>query len=95
MGNNDASLDIAGIFIELGIIIIIMAMLARFARRLGFSPIPLYLLAGLALGTGAILPLDLPDEFVQVGAELGVILLLFMLGLAYRSDELTNSLRNA
>ncbi len=90
-----AALDIAGIFLELGIIIILLAGLARVAVRLEFSPIPLYLIAGLVFGGGGVLPLDFPAEFVQIGAEIGVILLLFMLGLAYSGAELTGSLRTA
>ena len=42
-----------------------------------FSPIPLYLLAGLAFGHGGLLPLAASEEFVATGAEIGVILLLF------------------
>ena len=45
--------------------------------------IPLYLTAGLAFGKGGIVPLVTAEEFVQVGAEIGLILLLFMLGLEY------------
>jgi monovalent cation:H+ antiporter-2, CPA2 family len=90
-----SALDIAGIFVELGIIILLLAMLARFAVRIEFSPIPLYLIAGLIFGGGGLLPLAFPAEFVQIGAEIGVILLLFMLGLAYNANELTASLRTA
>lgn len=89
------SLDVATVFIELGIIIILLGVLARLANRVGFSPIPLYLLAGLIFGSSTILPLDIPATFIQIGAEIGVILLLFMLGLAYTGDELINSLRTA
>ena len=73
--------DISLVFIELGIAIIGLALLARLASRWGFSAIPLYLIAGLAFGNGGILPLQFSEDFVHVGAEIGVILLLFMLGL--------------
>ena len=81
------------LFIELGAIVVGLAVLARIALGLGFSPIPLYLLAGLAFGEGGLLPLDLSEDFVAVGSELGVILLLFLLGLEYTADELSNGLR--
>ena len=81
------------LFIELGGIVVGLALLARLARWSGFSPIPLYLLAGLAFGRGGLLPLDLSEGFVEVGAEIGVVLLLFMLGLEYTPDELRSSLR--
>lgn len=86
--------DVSAVFIELGIAIVGLAVLARFASRWGFSSIPLYLLAGLAFGNGGLLPLPFSQEFVHVGAEIGVILLLFMLGLEYTGEELAASLRS-
>ena len=70
--------------IELGGVVLLLAVLARLAQRLGFSPIPLYLLAGLAFGQGGVIPLVTADEFIEAGAEIGLILLLFSLGLEYR-----------
>jgi len=86
--------DISLLFIELGVAIIGLALLARLASRWGFSAIPLYLLAGLAFGNGGLLPLRFSDDFVHVGAEIGVILLLFMLGLEYTGEELSANLRS-
>ena len=88
-----ASSEVALLFIELGALIVGLALLARLSSRYGFSPIPLYLLAGLAFGSGGLLPLNLTAEFVAVGAEIGVVLLLFLLGLEYTARELTSSLR--
>ena len=86
--------DLALLFTELGALIVGLALLARVAGRFGFSPIPLYLLAGLAFGQGGLLPLDLTEDFVAVGAEIGVVLLLFLLGVEYTADELSTSLRD-
>lgn len=86
--------DIALVFIELGIIIIGLALLTRLASRWGFSAIPLYLLAGLAFGNGGILPLQFSEEFVHITAEIGVILLLFMLGLEYTGETLSGNLKS-
>ena len=83
----------ASLFIELGLILIGLAILARVGSRWGFSAIPLYLLAGLAFGSGGLAPLKLSGSFVRTGAEIGVLLLLFMLGLEYTGDELKKSLR--
>lgn len=80
--------------LELGAVIIGLAVLARIASRWGFSAIPLYMLAGLAFGNGGLLPLDLSESFVRFGAEIGVILLLFSLGLEYTGEELAASLRS-
>jgi CPA2 family monovalent cation:H+ antiporter-2 len=71
-----------------------LAVLARIASRLSFSSIPLYLLAGLAFGKGGISPLNLSREFIEIGAEIGVLLLLFMLGLEYSGDQLKQNLRS-
>jgi monovalent cation:H+ antiporter-2, CPA2 family len=75
-------------FIELGAVVVGLAVLARLASRLGFSAIPLYLLAGLAFGNGGLVPLHFSEDFVHGGAEIGVLLLLFMLGLEYTGEEL-------
>ncbi len=85
--------DLSSMFIELGLAIVGLAVLARLASRWGFSAIPLYLLAGLAFGKGGLAPLNLSQDFIRVGAEIGVLLLLFMLGLEYSGEELKQSLR--
>jgi monovalent cation:H+ antiporter-2, CPA2 family len=82
------------ILIELGVVIIALALLDRFARRLGISAIPLYLLVGLAFGNGGLLPLHLSQSFIQVGSQIGVLLLLFTLGLEYTGKQLSESLRS-
>ncbi|WP_019634591.1 cation:proton antiporter [Actinomadura atramentaria] len=81
--------------IELGGIILALGVLGAVSVRFSVSPIPLYLLAGLAFGSGGVLPLGASEEFVSVGAEVGVILLLFTLGLEYTADELVGTLRTS
>ncbi|MFF0320645.1 cation:proton antiporter [Nonomuraea angiospora] len=80
------------LFLEFGAIVLALGILGALALRVGISPIPLYLIAGLAFGTGGVLPLATSDDFVGVGAELGVVLLLLTLGLEYNADELVTSL---
>jgi CPA2 family monovalent cation:H+ antiporter-2 len=82
------------LFIELGSVAVGLAVLARVASRFCFSAIPLYLLAGLAFGNGGLFPLELSRGFIELGAELGVLLLLFLLGLEHTGDELREGLRN-
>jgi CPA2 family monovalent cation:H+ antiporter-2 len=82
------------LLIEVGALLFALGMLGRLGRRIGLSPIPLYLLAGLAFGHGGLVPLSASEEFIQVGAEIGVVLLLVMLGLEYSADELVGSLRS-
>ncbi|MET9912675.1 cation:proton antiporter [Streptomyces sp. NPDC006476] len=83
----------ARFLIEFGGIILGLGLLGRFAARFRFSPIPLYLLAGLAFGEGGLLPLGASEEFVAIGAEIGVILLLLMLGLEYTASDLVSNLK--
>lgn len=81
------------IFIEIGAVALVLAVLARLAGRLGITAIPFYLLAGLAVGEGGIAPLDVSAEFISLAAEIGVLLLLLTLGLEYSADELRHGLR--
>ena len=78
---------------EIGAVLLGLSILARFAGRLGVSPIPLYLLAGLAFGQGGLLPLSASSEFISTGAQIGVLLLLLTLGLEYSADELVSNLK--
>ena len=84
----------ASLLIELGAIILGLGLLGAVAVRASISPIPLYLLAGLAFGSGGIWPMAASDQFISGAAEIGVILLLFTLGLEYNADELVASLRS-
>ena len=88
-----AAHDLSLTFIELGLAIVGLAVLARIANRFGFSAIPLYLIGGLAFGNGGLAPLRLSEDFIRIGAEIGVLLLLFMLGLEYTGEELRKNLR--
>jgi len=85
--------NVSHVFIELGLVVVGLAVLARLANRWGFSAIPLYLLAGLAFGRGGLAPLELTENFIHIGGDIGVLLLLFMLGLEYSGDELKANLR--
>jgi CPA2 family monovalent cation:H+ antiporter-2 len=80
------------VFLELGLIFIGVSLLGIIARRFGFSPIPLYLLAGLFFGRGGFLPVTASGAFVTIAAEIGVLLLLLALGLQFSPEELSASL---
>lgn len=83
----------SAVLIELGAVIIGLAILARLASRLAIPAIPLYLLAGLAFGEGGIFPLVTTAEFIELGAEIGLILLLLSLGLEYSARVLVSTLK--
>ena len=82
----------AVVFVELGAVALVLALLARVAGRLGITAIPFYLLAGLAVGEGGIWPLDVTHDFISLGAQIGVLLLLLTLGLEYTGEELQRGL---
>ncbi len=85
--------DVSLILIELGVVVIGLALLDRLARRFGVSAIPLYLLVGLAFGTGGLVPLNFSEGFLHVGTEIGILLLLFTLGLEYTGEQLSKGLK--
>lgn len=85
--------DPALVFVELGLVVLGLAALARLAHRLGLTPIPFYLLAGLFFGRGGLVELDVSEDFVRLGSEIGIVLLLLTLGLQYTSEELAQNLR--
>ena len=88
-----ASDDVATLFIELGLVVLALGTFARLAHALTLSPIPFYLLAGLAVGEGGFANLQLSEDFIELGAEIGVVLLLFALGVEYDPDDLRAGLR--
>lgn len=89
-----ASPGVATLLLELGGILIGLALLGRLASRAGLPAIPLYLAAGLMVGEGGIVELLTAREFIEAGAEIGVILLLLLLGLEYSGLELVDALHH-
>ena len=90
-----ATNEISILLVEVGALLLGLSLLGRLATRFGISPIPLYLLAGLAFGNGSVFPLSASQNFFEVGSEIGVILLLVMLGLEYSATELVGSLKRS
>ena len=80
---------------ELGALFFGLGLLGRVARRIGLSPIPFYLLGGLAFGEGGLLPLGGVQDFTAIAAEIGVVFLLLLLGLEYSAAELVTGLRRS
>ncbi|OAH10697.1 cation:proton antiporter [Streptomyces jeddahensis] len=85
--------SVSALLLELGIILAALSVLGALARRFTLSPVPLYLLAGLAIGEGGIAPVPAASDFVETGAAIGVVLLLLTLGLEFSLTEFTASLR--
>jgi CPA2 family monovalent cation:H+ antiporter-2 len=83
------------ILIEVGALIFALGLVSWFSHRAGLSPIPFYLIIGLLLGEGSLIPLSASEEFIEIGSEIGVILLLAMLGLEYSAQELLTNLKRS
>ena len=81
--------------IEFGAVVLGLAIIARLARRIGLPALPLYLLMGLVLGEGGLVELPASADFIEVGAEIGVILMLLMLGLEFSTHELIANVRRS
>jgi K+:H+ antiporter subunit KhtU len=82
---------------ELAITVSLLAALGLAAFRLGLSAIPAYLLAGLLLGPNEPKALSLvrPSEVTHFVAEIGLVFLLFFLGLEFTLGRLVRSRQHA
>ncbi|MFP4590758.1 MAG: cation:proton antiporter [Halobacteriales archaeon] len=78
--------------LQVGAMFAAIAVAGGVSYRLGTSVIPLYILAGMTIGPFGAGAVDLPHvpelEFIELGAELGIIFLLFYLGLEFSIDRL-------
>ncbi|MDA3021854.1 MAG: cation:proton antiporter [Actinomycetota bacterium] len=81
------------LFLEFGLLVLGLGVIARIAHRFGFSAVPFYLLAGLLLGEGGVYGIDTRGILVPTLAELGVVLLLLLLGLEYSGKQLVQTAR--
>ncbi|MEE6178843.1 cation:proton antiporter [Mycobacterium sp. 050134] len=82
------------LLLQLGALLTMLALVGAAARRFALSPIPVYLLAGLSLGKGGILPVAAAGDFVTTSAPIGVVLLLLTLGLEFSATEFASSMRH-
>lgn len=87
----------ADLLLEVGVMFAAIAAAGALANRLGQSVIPFYIVSGMVLGEFVIGRVGLPvlgevyvaeSEFVSLGAELGIVFLLFFLGLEFNLDRL-------
>ena len=81
---------------ELAVTVGMLGLLGLIASRFGLSAIPAYLLAGLLLGPNEpkVLSLISPSEVTDFVAEIGIIFLLFFLGLEFTFTRISRSRRH-
>ena len=85
--------DTGLILAEIGGVLLFLGIASFVAARFKFSAVPIFLIAGLALGNGGLVPLSLSDSFLDLGAQWGAILLLLLLGLEYTAGELIGTMK--
>lgn len=78
---------------EIGAALLVLGIVAFVANRLKFSVVPLYLLIGLAIGEGGLVPLSVSEEFMNTGSQIGAIMLLLLLGLEYSAYDLAKAFK--
>lgn len=78
---------------ELGTVLFVLGIATYFAVKFRFSVVPIFLIGGIFFGNGGITPLSLSDNFLDLGAQIGGILLLLLLGLEFTADEIFGSLK--
>lgn len=81
------------LFLGFGLLLLGLGIASRIAHRFGLSAVPFYLMLGLAFGTGGFYDIDAGGDFVPVVAELGLILLLLLLGLEFSARQLVDTTR--
>jgi monovalent cation:H+ antiporter-2, CPA2 family len=81
---------------DLAVTVVVLGVLGFIASRFGLSAIPAYLLAGLLLGPNEpeLLSLIEPSEVTSFVAKLGIVFLLFFLGLEFTLDRILRSGRH-
>lgn len=83
--------DTPAVLAEIGAMLLALGVIAFLAARFKFSVVPVYLIVGLSLGEGGVLPVSLSEDFLNTGAQIGAILLLLLLGLEYSSYDLAKA----
>jgi CPA2 family monovalent cation:H+ antiporter-2 len=78
---------------EIGAALLVLGIVAFIANRLKFSVVPLYLLIGLSIGEGGLVPMSVSEEFLNTGSQIGAIMLLLLLGLEYSAYDLSKAFK--
>ena len=81
------------ILAEMGGILLLLGILAFVATKYRLSVVPFFIGMGLAFGDGGIVGVGLSEDFLLIGAQIGAILLLLLLGLEYSAREIADSLK--
>jgi len=79
--------------IEIGGALLLLGLVAYGAARIGVSAVPFFLITGLAFGNGGFVEIQVSEDFFNIGAQIGALLLLLLLGLEYSTREISAALK--
>ncbi|CAB4628413.1 unannotated protein [freshwater metagenome] len=88
-GTSEAASTLA----EIGALLLGLGILAFAAARARFSVVPVYLCIGLVVGQGGFGLISLSQDFLDLGAQIGAILLLLLLGLEHSARDLAHAFK--
>ena len=88
-GSAETALTLA----EIGALLLGLGVIAFIAARIRFSVVPIYLLIGLLVGQGGFGLISLSQDFLDIGAQIGAILLLLLLGLEHSAPDLAKAFK--
>jgi monovalent cation:H+ antiporter-2, CPA2 family len=78
---------------EIGALLLGLGVIAFVAAKIRFSVVPIYLLVGLVVGQGGFGLISLSQDFLDLGAQIGAILLLLLLGLEHSAPDLAKAFK--
>lgn len=79
--------------IEIGGALLLLGLVAYGAAKIGVSAVPFFLITGLAFGNGGLVQIQVSESFFNIGAQIGALLLLLLLGLEYSAREISTALK--
>jgi CPA2 family monovalent cation:H+ antiporter-2 len=88
-----ASAETASTLAEIGALLLGLGIIAFVAAKIRFSVVPIYLLVGLVVGQGGLGLISLSQDFLDIGAQIGAILLLLLLGLEHSAPDLAKAFK--
>jgi CPA2 family monovalent cation:H+ antiporter-2 len=88
-----ASAETASTLAEIGALLLGLGIIAFVAAKIRFSVVPIYLLVGLVVGQGGFGLISLSQDFLDIGAQIGAILLLLLLGLEHSAPDLAKAFK--
>jgi len=87
------SAETASTLAEIGALLLGLGIIAFVAAKIRFSVVPIYLLVGLLVGQGGFGLISLSKDFLDIGAQIGAILLLLLLGLEHSAPDLAKAFK--